>query len=145
MGRGVLIGCCLLLSLSLPTGDALAASDVLLKHASDGTLVVVGTGWRHDQQLVVSLGQRRFPVRANTSGEFELETGLAAYHGAVSIQHAAAPDLGFMALPTAMPNPLAVLLAWSVAEGSALLGIVAGVWLVAVGVARRLRAGGYPR
>jgi len=137
--------CWLLIAAMLPSESTLAASDVQLKHAPDGTLVVVGSGWHRGKQLVVSLGQQAFDVRADASGDFELATGMASYQGELSIHHAEANTLAFIPLAVDVPNPLAVLFAWSVVEGLALLGIVVGLWLVAAGVTRRWRAGRYPR
>jgi hypothetical protein len=141
----VLIGWLLLFGLMLLPSPALAASEVQLKHASDGTLLVIGSGYRRDQELVVRLGRQHFSVRADASGEFELATGLVSYGGGLSIQHAAAQDLPFVALAAAAPNPMAVLFAWSLAEGCVLLGGVAGVWLLMLGIIRRRRSGRYPR
>jgi hypothetical protein len=147
--RGVFIHVLVLLLASLaPSGTALAASDIRLEHAADGTLLVVGSGWHRDQPLVISLGQQRFNVRADGSGEFELATGLASYRGELAVHHADAPELAFAALPAAeaaQVSPLAVDLARSVAEGLAFLGGGLGLGLVAAGVNRRRRASRYPR
>src|ERR1051326_5201670 len=124
--RGVLIQTLsLLLTLAAPSGTALAASDVQLEHASDGTLVIVGSGWHRGQDLVISLGKQRFTVRVDSSGEFELLTGLATFRGELAVHHAQAPALAFAALPAAadaQATALAVDLARSVAEGMAQIG-----------------------
>ena len=116
----------------------MAASDVQLKHAADGTLVVVGSGWPRGQDLVVSLGQQRFTVRVDTTGDFEVATGLTSYEGDLAIQHAdAAP-------PTVdpVPHPLAVLFAQAVGQGFVLLTFLGGA---AMGVAGVVRLRRYPR
>ena len=108
----------LLVALLAPSSPALATSDIHLAHAADGTLVVVGSGWRRGQELVVSLGAQRFTVRADGSGEFELTTGLATFQGELAVHHADAPAVAFAALPTAgfaQVSPLAVDLVRSVA------------------------------
>lgn len=128
------------------TSRALAASDVELKHATDGTLVVVGSGWHHGQLLVIDVGRQKFNVRADASGDFELATGLAASGGELSVRHpATTPDLSVAAIESTVPNPFAVLFAWSVAFGIALLGATAGSVLLLTGVLRRMRPSRYPR
>lgn len=128
------------------SSSALAASDVELKHATDGTLVVVGSGWRHGELLVIDVGQQQFNVRADASGDFELPTGLAASSGELTVRHAATmSDLGFASMATRTPSPFAVLFAWSVAEGVALLAVMTGLMLVLAGVRRRVHVYRYPR
>ena len=139
MRRGLLIAS-LLLAWLAQSSVAVAASDLELKHAADGTLVVVGSGWHRGQELVVSLGQPRFGVRADASGDFELATGLASFNGEFAIHHMDAPELALVPLAAATPHPLAVLFAWSMAEGAALLGVVTGFGLVGAGILRRKRA-----
>jgi len=126
--------------------SALAASDVELKHATDGTLVVVGSGWHHGQRLVIGVGQQQFNVRADASGDFELPTGLAASSGELTVHHAVETSgLALATIETATPSPLAVLFAWSVAEGVALLTAIAGLALVIAGVRRHMHVYRYPR
>ena len=121
--------------------SALAASDVELKHATDGTLLVVGSGWHHGQLLVIELGRQQFNVRADASGDFELATGLAASNGDLTVHH----PVALAAIDSAAPSPFAVLFAWSVAEGVALLSVVAGLTLILVAMRRHMRVSRYPR
>ena len=51
--RGVLAGALLLIVLNATFSVALAAPDMSVQPAADGTLLVVGNGWRPQQQLVV--------------------------------------------------------------------------------------------
>jgi hypothetical protein len=141
----VILGVFVWVCLSEPS-SALAASDVQLKHAADGTLVVVGSGWHHGQLLVIDVGQQQFKVRTDTSGDFELATGLSASSGKLAVHHVAATsELAFAAIGAATPSPFAVLLAWSVAEGVALLAALTGLMLLVAGVRRRVRVSRYPR
>jgi hypothetical protein len=128
-----------------PSRPAFAASDLQLKHAADGTLVVVGSGWHRDQQLVISLGKSRFDVRADGSGDFELDTGLASYQGDLTVHHADTSGLALLPLTGRVPNPLAVLFAQSVAEGVLLVTFLAGIGLVGAGIGRRWCPPRYPR
>jgi hypothetical protein len=123
----------------------MAASDIQLKHAADGTLVVVGSGWHRGQELVISLGQSRFDVRADGSGDFELDTHLASYQGELSIHHPDQSALGFLPLSGAQPNALAVLFAQTVVEGAILVGLFAAAGLVGIGFLSLWRAPRYPR
>jgi hypothetical protein len=122
-----------------------AASDVQLKHAADGTLLVVGSGWHRGQELVISLGQSRFDVRADGSGDFELATHLASYQGALSVHHPTQTSFGFIPLSGEQPNALAVVFAQSVVEGALLVGLFASTGLVATGFLRLWRTARYPR
>ena len=141
MARGLLVRCALLLvSVCAAPNNALAASDIQLKHAADGTLIVVGSGWHRGQQLVINLGQSRFEVRADGSGDFELDTHLASYQGDLSIHHPDQAPLGLIPLTGAQPNALAVVFAQSLVEGALLSGVLAGVALIGGAIARR-----YPR
>jgi hypothetical protein len=136
----------LVMALLAPSATALAASDIHLARAADGTLLVVGSGWRRGQELVVSLGRQRFNVRADATGDFELPTGLATYSGKLQVHHTHASDLAFAPLPTPRTTvSLAQYLARSVTEGLALLGAGLCAGLVTVGIARRRRASRYPR
>ena len=125
---------------------ALAAPEVSLEAAADGTLSVIGNGWRPGQQLVVSLGTDTFAARTDSAGDFEVATGLASYQGQVTIHH---PDARL--LRTQQPGPaaeryvpyaLAVLFAQSVAIGVAVSALAAGsIGLLAL-AARSLRLRG---
>jgi len=125
---------------------ALAAPDVSLQAASDGTLSVIGNGWRPGQQLVVSVGSDTFAARTDSTGDFEVATGLASYQGQVAIHHSDP------ALPsTQQPGPVderylpyapAVLFAQSVAIGAALSALAAGGLALLALAARSLRLRG---
>jgi hypothetical protein len=145
VGRVVLVGWLLLtVSVVCSANPAMAASDVQLEHAPDGTLVVVGSGWPSGQELLVSLGDHRFEVQVDPGGEFEVPTGLASYQGSLAVHHLGAAQLALMPL-VAEPHPLAVLFAHALAQGFILLTFVVGVAMVGTGVARRWRFGRYPR
>jgi hypothetical protein len=128
----------LLASVLSAPNPAWAASEVELRHASDGTLVVVGSGWHHGA-LLVSLGNAQFTAYADTAGDFEVATGLAQYHGEVSVQHVDAPRV---VSPSVGPSPLGVLIAQSVVEGVALLFVasVLGVLVTRLRYSRRRNA-----
>ena len=130
--------------LALPS-SSMAASDIQLKHAADGSLIVVGSGWHRGQELVISLGQSRFDVRADGSGDFELDTHLASYQGELSIHHPNQTAMGFIPMGGAQPNALAVAFAQSVVEGAVLAGLFAATGLVGIGFLRLWRAPRYPR
>src|ERR687885_2277761 len=113
----------------MPTA-ALAAPEVTLKAAADGTLSVVGNGWRPGQRLVVSVGADNFPARADSTGSFEVVTGLASYEGQVAV-HRPDPRSSVAAQSAALgdtyvPDPLAVLFTQSMAIGVALSTLAAG-------------------
>jgi hypothetical protein len=125
---------------------ALAAPEVSLQAAADGTLSVIGTGWRPGQQLVVSLGADSFPARADSTGSFEVMTGLAFYAGQVAIHRpdprpavaarSAAPGEGYV------PDPLAVVFTQGLAIGAALSTLAAAGLAVVTLAARSLRPRG---
>ena len=124
----MLAGVLLLLVMSGPFDVAEAAPQVWLTHATDGTLIVVGDGWRAGQVLQVSLGRDHFPAYVDSAGGFEVPTGLAGSRGPLAVR--APRDFAFAELPTAdaarTPNPLAIAFAQSLADGASLLfGVVA--------------------
>jgi hypothetical protein len=121
-----------LVGLFVPS-TALAASEVEIRHAADGTLVVVGSGWRHGA-LQVSLGADRFTAYADATGDFEVETGLASYSGDLAVHHLTLVHVEPMALS---PSPLGALLAQTVAQGCALLAVAATTALLIRKIARR--------
>lgn len=109
-----------LLVLCVPT-PALAAQEAALQSAPDGTLIVVGTGWHPLEDVVVTLGDERFMAYTDSTGTFELYTGLSTFEGALTVRRAegsALPPVG-----SSKPHPLAVLFAESVAQGTALLAV----------------------
>jgi hypothetical protein len=122
-----------------------AASDIQLKHAADGTLLVVGSGWHRGQQLVISLGQTRFDVRADGSGDFELATHLASYQGELSIHHPDQSGSAFMSLTAGRPSAFAILFAQSMVEGAVLVCLIAAAGLVGAGFRKLWHAPRYPR
>jgi hypothetical protein len=130
--------------------SALAQPEVSLAPAADGSLVVVGNGWRPGQRLAVSVGQDVYPIFADSAGGFEVATGQAgpidqplrvhrldiAAPAMARLQYALEfpPDTA----PTSAPNPLAVVFAESVLSGAGWGGLVfAG--LGAIALVRRLR------
>jgi hypothetical protein len=139
----------------LGTADlALAAAAVSLDPRPDGTLVLVGSGWRPGQELVISLGTDAFPALADATGSFEIPTGLLVTSGpplSITIRHPDASSLAFTHLSPApeqsldSPNPFAVLFAESLAMGAkAFAFTAAGLSLTALGT-RAIRARGRAR
>ena len=123
MRRGVLwVGIALFGIIAAPWNVALAAPEVGVAHAPDGTLLVVGSGWRPNQQLVVNVGVDRFPAYVDSAGEFEVSTGLATKPADVSVHRPQHSEMSFAALEApAQANPLAILFAQSLASGVAVL------------------------
>jgi hypothetical protein len=125
---------------------ALAAPEVALKAAADGTLSVIGTGWRPGQRLVVSVGADNFPARADSTGSFEVMTGLASSEGRVAV-HRPDPRSTVAARSAALgeayvPDPLAVLFTQSMAIGAVLSTLAAGGLAILTLAARSLRPRG---
>lgn len=131
MARGALHVLLLLAALMAPARVALATSSVELKHAADGTLLVVGEGWRSGQPLVLTLGQERYLAYVDSAGAFEVVTGLTSSQGPLVVHHPQSGDLAMLALePTPPPpSPLAVALVQGFVDG---LRTVAGLGAVAV-------------
>jgi hypothetical protein len=111
------------------TSVALAEPRVSLDPAPDGTLVLVGSGWRPGQRMVVSVGPDLFPVLADSVGDFELQTGLVSTGGPpepLAVHH---PDAQISRTSLGRtpqsdtPHPLAVLFAQTLVIGAALLGL----------------------
>jgi len=140
MRRGALcLGLVLLLAVAGPSSCALAAPDVTLRHASDGAAVVLGSGWRPGQQLVVSLGQDRFTAYVDSGGGFEVTTSVIGYKGAVGIHRPDPQVMTFATLGLSESPPLAVLFAQSLAYGMALLALSVSAILAGWIAARPLR------
>jgi hypothetical protein len=134
MRRGVLLGWLLLVSLMGTASSALAEAEVALSPAGDGTLLLVGSGWRPGQQLAVSLDDDVFPALADSAGGFEVRTGVPAGGTApprltVRRLDTSAPAFARL-LPTSepppTPHPLAILFAESLAMGAILFALSAG-------------------
>lgn len=135
---------------------ALAAAGVTLDPKPDGTLALVGSGWRPGQELVISLGTDAYPVLADSTGSFEVPTGLLVTSGpplSITIRHPDASSLAF-AHPGPPPeheqnvdgpNPFAVLFAEGLATGAKVFAVSAGglglTALAARAVRARARAG----
>ena len=114
-------------------GSALAQAEVSLEPATDGTLVLVGNGWRPGQRLVVTVGHDVYPAMADSAGGFELRTGQAATGAApplLTVRRQELSTLAFAALGADprhdQPHPFAVLFAESLAMGAALFALTAG-------------------
>jgi hypothetical protein len=111
---------------------ALATSELSLTYGADGMLTVVGDGWRPGQQLLVSLGNQSFSAHADSTGSFEVPTGLTSFQGTMAVHAPGA--LGRQPVRNdqlSAPNPLAVLFAQNLATGmtacvlaGALLGLL---------------------
>jgi hypothetical protein len=126
-----------LLAMSIvPSSSALAASDLQLQRAADGTWLVEGHGWRPGNLLDVSLGPAHFTTYVDDAGDFEVATGVVTYQGEPAVHHLARLDLrpGPLGL-----HPLALALVQGLAEGIALLGAVVGVGALGAGVHRWMR------
>jgi hypothetical protein len=132
------------LALVTPASAATAASEVELTHAADGTLVVLGSGWRPSRQLVVSLGQEHFTADVDETGDFEIPTGLAGLNGDLAVHHAALASATIGEAPVS-PSPLAVLFARSLVEGALVLVALFGVVVLGAYGIRAVREVGYPR
>jgi hypothetical protein len=136
VGRGLIATCIVLLAMFVgPATGAFAAADVRLQRAVDGTLLVVGSGWRPGDKLEVSLGKEQFTTYVDHAGDFEVATGLATYQGDLSVHH---PSATVLPAPGG-PNPMAVLFVHGIAEGSAFLGALIGVGALALGAHRWMR------
>lgn len=110
----------LFILLAMPA-SAFAAQQTSVEPGTDGTLIVIGSGWRPTEMLVVRLGTDQFVAYTDSSGSFELTTGLYSYEGALVVRRA---DPSMLATQVAArPSPLAVFFAESVAHGAALLAI----------------------
>jgi hypothetical protein len=120
-------------------GVALAEPRVSLDPAPDGTLILVGSGWRPGQRMMISVGRDQFPVLADSVGEFEIQTGMPAIgvppeplavHGPYALMSTA--SLGLIPRADA-PHPLAVLFAQALMTGAMFLGFgIAGIGSVAL-------------
>jgi len=119
------------MSLLASANAAAAAADVSLDPAPDGTLVLVGSGWRPGQQLVVSVGHDVYPAMADSTGGFEVRTGLAANAApaALTVRRQDTSALAQTRLSIAQrregAHPYAVLFAQSLATGAALFAVSA--------------------
>jgi hypothetical protein len=121
------------------TSVALAEPRVSLDPAPDGSLVLVGSGWRPGQRMMVSVGRDQFPVQADSVGDFEVPTGLAATGAPQEplAVHGPYPQItpAMLALirPNDTPHPFAVLFAQSLMTGMVLLGLsAAGIGFAAL-------------
>ena len=123
--------------------QALAAPEVSLDPAPDGTLTVVGNGWRPGQHLVVNLGRASFAALADSTGSFEVSTGLVSYQGPLAVHRpptsSRAPARLGPAEDSLAPNPLAVLFAQSLVRGVGLVALLGGVLGLGTAVARSIR------
>jgi hypothetical protein len=132
--REILATCIVLLAMIFtPSNSALAASDLYLQRAADGTWLVEGRGWRPGDELDVSLGQEHFTTYVDDAGDFEVATGAAMYQGEPAVHHPARLEL--QPIPLGL-HPLAVALVQALAQGTALLGAVVGVGALGAGVHR---------
>jgi hypothetical protein len=138
--RGVILVWLLLALCAGSTSAALAEPIVSLEPAPDGTYVLVGSGWRPEAQLFVSVGPHVYSASVDPIGEFEVPTGLSALSGPfgpLSVHREERPTVAYaqlVVLPDAeQPHPFAVLFAQSIVMGAGLLGLgIAGLALVAL-------------
>jgi hypothetical protein len=144
----VLLGWLLLAALwTTPASVALGEPIVSLESASDGTLTLVGRGWRSGQSLVVSIGQDVFPALADSVGDFEIQTGLSDSGGPLgplTIRHPERETLAFGRLGPPgepdLPHPFAVLFAQSLAMGAGLCALTGAGLGLAFMTTRPLRS-----
>lgn len=130
------------------TSVALAEPRVSLDPASDGSLILVGRGWRPGQRMMVSVGHDQFPVQADSVGDFEVPTGLAATGGppeplGVHRPYPRIYPAVIRAQQAGLPHPFAVLFAQTLLTGIAFAGVGAagaGFTLLAVRFVRTRRA-----
>ena len=134
MRRVVLLGCLVLVSLWETAGSAVAEADVALSAAADGTLVLVGNGWRPGQQLALSLDHDVFPALADSAGGFEVRTAVppgVTPPPRLMVRRLDPSTPAFARLlpagePLPTPHPLAILFAQSLAMGAVLFTLSAG-------------------
>src|SRR5258707_15654905 len=126
----VLVWWAVLVALLGTTRVALAEPQISLDPSSDGSLVLVGRGWRPAQRMMVSVGREEFQVQADSVGDFEVPTGLAATGGPQEplavhrSYHQVTPPMLALIHQTDTPHPFAVLFAQSLLTGLAFAGLV---------------------
>ena len=138
--RGIQLAWVVMAALLGTTSIARAEPLVSIDPAPDGTLILVGSGWRPGSRMVVSVGRDQFPAQADAVGDFEIQTGLVSTGSppellAVHRPDADSPDT--MAAPQPQPDTahsFAVLFAQSVMMGAAFLALSGScLGLVALG------------
>lgn len=139
MRRSVLIaGLVAQLALLGTVPVALAAPQASLEANPDGTLRVVGDGWRPGDQLALISGQNRFEAFVDSAGGFEVATGLPRLHGTLAVRLVARMEATtFTAAPA---HPLAVWFAQSLLMGSTYAGILLCIAIIASYLGRRYAA-----
>jgi hypothetical protein len=147
--RGILlVWWAVLMALLGTTSVALAEPRVTLDPAPDGSLVLFGRGWRPAQRMMVSVGRDEFQVQADSVGDFEVPTGLAATGGPqepLAVHrpyHQVTPAMLALIHQTDTPHPFAVLFAQSLLTGLAFAGLGAaglGLTLLAARIVRTRR------
>ena len=143
----MLLGCVLIAVLLGSAGVALAAPVVSLDASPDGTLRLIGSGWRSGQGMVVSVGSDAFPIVADDNGSFEILTALPSTTAplpALSVRAQSSASRAFsrlgLASETVAPSAWAVLFAQSLAAGGAWLTLSAGGLGVLSLAVRRFRS-----
>ncbi len=129
--RGIYLAWLVIVALLGTTSTALAEPRVSLDPAPDGSLVLVGSGWRPGQRMMVSVGRDQFPVLADSVGDFEVPTGLAATGGPPEplAVHGPYPRISPAMInqmrQSETPHPFAVLFAQTLMTGASVLGLSA--------------------
>jgi len=143
--RGIVLGFWLVLVALLgTTGVALAEPRVSLDPAPDGSLILVGRGWRPAQRMMISVGRDQFPVQADSVGDFEVATGLAAGGPPEPLAvHPPYPQVTPAMLAvmrqTDTPHSFAVLFAQTLLTGTASVGLGLGFMALAARIVHTRR------
>jgi hypothetical protein len=139
--RGALIVMAMVLAAYLSPAQALAQPTVSIEPEADGTLTLVGGGWRPGQELVVRVGELAFAAQADLLGEFEIQTEMlssAGPPGLLSVHRPKPAELAFARLDSPAvthdgAHPYAVLFAQAMAAGAGMFAVCVGglglLWL----------------
>jgi hypothetical protein len=140
--RGALIVLAMVLAAYLPATQALAQPTVSVEPAPDGTLTLVGDGWRPGQELVVTVGPHAFAAQADLLGEFEVQTQMLSSAGPPGLLSVHRPKPAERALARLASSdlaaddgahPYAVLFAQAMAAGAGMFALCVGglglLWL----------------
>ena len=137
MRRGVVVaGLVAQLCLFGQVNVSMAAPQASLEASPDGTLRVVGDGWRPGDQLALIFGQHRFEAFVDSAGGFEVTTGLPQLQGALAVHHVARMEATTFTTPQV--HPLAVWFAQSLLLGCTYAGVLVSLAVGFFAVARQV-------